>query len=652
MDQLRLIRLIFLRILIFLLILAVVMGFHHIPFYTSPYSILARALIALVTALATLIYIHHMKIRKLETSSVHPPIVPIPPGRAVSLQKRVGLTRPVTSLEAQVFALAITNPAIFRPRIVELYEPSRRTIHQEVTVDIQLPRELFDAHVSDSTAGVSINDTATEAEQRSAIQGESTATDRLETPKILLIPFPAVVPIKGELNDDFLVLGIDGSRLPTFSYSEYLELVAGVLRMLLLKACYLEDKGNLHKIITKVELSALRCIMQRGLQPASQVASTVTAILDLKTLNIADDHEATRYPNNHVVSLVAEVVRQLANRYAIVASVDCNSDYRALLRYERTMVPGLKLAGYKEEHRIRWLKDRLSILLGSRPVSLRIPLSTAATCQSYHLVARCPEGLYLRAQEFPGLENYLTADARRRDARRRANNADVSIPPYYHVRSRLGQPYAHFYSRYFVEPTIAREVSGSHTASVTKEATAAQMTDTGDALSAFPKADVTFVEVPPGSLFRAAIAALSAFLLIWLVGFITSRGRDPGTDSPAILLAFPAVLAGWLGVDAPPRRLLEGTLAARLSLVLSAAFALAASALFMIYRAKLTFLHGQIPFPIQLSFLGIGQASWGILAALSLANALYVTYCWLERTWEYKSLCARRSPLEHVVERG
>jgi hypothetical protein len=118
-----------------------------------------------------------------------------------------------------------------------------------------------------------------------------------------------------------------------------------------------------------------------------------------------------------------------------------------------------------------------------------------------------------------------------------------------------------------------------------------------------------------------------------------------------VLLAFPAVAAAWLGFDEKRRRLLEGTLVSRVSLMLSASSALMASALFMLNDAHLPALHDRIPFPIDISFLGINEGSWGVLVFVSLINALSVGYLCLLRTSEYKHLTARPDPMGAVKER-
>ena len=470
-------------VILFLLILLAVFTSPRIWLfdYSSPYPILYRSLLAFVAIFIGLAYIKLSKIRPLQASSIHSQPIPLSRSRAIDLQRTVGRTRPVTSLEAQIFALAITNPSLFRPRINEVYEPSRRTVDQEVTIDIQLPPILFNAAANPVANSETVGSTSSKPASTQAASQLKHVSEVLEVPETLIIPFPVVVPIKGELNDDLEISGINGERLAAYSYSEYLELVAGVLRMLLLKACDMTE-GSLHKSISRAEISALRSIMQRGLQSPNAVEQAVTAILELKTVNIANEDQKLRHPDEKIINLIAEVVRLLTNRYAIVAFIECNSDYRSLIRYRRTIVPGLSLSKF-HGHYIQWFKERLSILLGARPVSLRIPLTSAATCLSYHLIARCPDGLYLRHQDFPGLANYIKADAERRKALQLARKP-TNIPPYYHIRSRLGQPYAHFYSRYFAEPAARMAITDGTIKA--QRRSASQMTSTSENIVGIP----------------------------------------------------------------------------------------------------------------------------------------------------------------------
>jgi hypothetical protein len=151
-------------------------------------------------------------------------------------------------------------------------------------------------------------------------------------------------------------------------------------------------------------------------------------------------------------------------------------------------------------------------------------------------------------------------------------------------------------------------------------------------------------------VFRAGIASIAATVLIWLIAFVSSRTPDPGTDVPAFLLVFPAVAAAWLGFDSGGRRLLEGTLASRMSLSLTAMCSIAGSGLFMIFKAKLGYLDGRNPF--DMSVLGNSSLSWTILTLVSGLNALTITYLYFVRVWEFSTLSSRDDAFSTHHEHG
>jgi hypothetical protein len=579
----------------------------RLPVYLSWPNFLIRLGCALGAAFCAWLFAKERYINELDSSSFRRvlgrEVSLLPERSALSLQLRAGSVRPVEPLEAEIFALALINPAALRQRISERYEPERRTLRQRVTAEIQIPGELIAPRESQDRP----YNSSVEADEE--VIKSDILRQREKFTGLGRIPFPVIIPPKGELNDDMVVLGTDGEHIPCFSYSEYLLIIASVLRMLLLKAYQLKDVDHLPVGGSNAERQALGCIMQRGNPSDKAIETAADRILSLERA----DGDDIGIRDLQALKVAAELVRKLSGRYAIAASVECTPEGRVLLEYRRKMVPVLEL-GTTKGGRFRWLFDWASILLGARPVDLTVPLENAPTCESFHLYVDCPEGLYLRKQQLVGLDEYMN----------RSNRQGNTIPPYYRLRRRLGQPYAHFYARFFPAP------------------------NEGEVL---PEFRVSFWEVPPGSLFRAAVVSVSTALLVWLVGWVLARVRNPATDVPAVLLAFPAVAAAWLGFDEKRRRLLEGTLVSRVSLMLSASSALMASALFMLNDAHLPALHDRIPFPIDISFLGINEGSWGVLVFVSLINALSVGYLCLLRTSEYKHLTARPDPMGAVKER-
>jgi hypothetical protein len=418
--------------------------------------------------------------------------------------------------------------------------------------------------------------------------------------------FPVIVPPKGALSDNFSLQGDAGQAISTLSYREYLQVAASVIRTLLTAAYRLQPGDSLPTSNTPerdaqgAEHRALMDVIQRGAATdrPSQGGSQALADLDV--------------PNPAPRDLAVRLAEKLTSHYAIVAST--HADERVRLSYERTIVPTLDISGRSSGLRAQ-LKGIASLLLGARPVSITVPLDTAWTARSYHLRVLSEDGLYLGSQECPGLEDYLTEHTAR-------PQRAAMAPPYYRFRRRLGQTYAHFYARFFPEPHDRQRV---------------------------PQVTFKFYEAPPGSVFRAAVAAVSCATLVWLVGFVSSVGSgNLGTDAPAILLAFPAVAAAWLGFERPSRRLLEGTLTARMSLLVTFIVSLGASAMFMIDRAEVAMPDLS---SARLSVLGIDRGSWAALALGAILNAIYICFVYLVRSSTYMRLAARPTSRENLHDR-
>jgi hypothetical protein len=288
-----------------------------------------------------------------------------------------------------------------------------------------------------------------------------------------------------------------------------------------------------------------------------------------------------------------------------VAELPVSEGGRTVAQYQRIIIPAVRFAAKGHARWYSWVKGRARVLLGARPVALTLELKNAWTCKSFHLTVAAPDGLYLGEQKALGLNALMN---------RRADGAPVL--PYYRFRARLGQPHAHFYSRFLPAPEEGQQP---------------------------PKLKFRFFEVPPGSVFRAAVAAMSCFVLVSMVAWMMSHTSDPGTDAPAFLLAFPAVAATWLGFESPTRRLFEGTFTARCSLLITAATAIASSGLFMLYRSEFHSLHGG--FPHELAIFGIHEYSWAILVVVAFCNAASLVYITLMRTWAYTYLCSVNRPV-------
>lgn len=501
------------------------------------------------------------------------PFHQVPAASALTLQRAAERDGSVDPAQANIFALAVTVPSAVRQRVVEDYEPDRRTLHQTVSIEAQIPRQLLR-------------------------NGEE------EPPDTIFIP--ALLAPKGELQDAFDVLADGGSSAFVLSYREYLHLAADILHVLLTAAYDLNRSDRLPPRVREAEALAIGAMMARVDPNATATSVDYSA---------AQKIEHLMAPNRAVCNLAATFVRKLTTHYAIVAMIPSHSDGRLLFKYRQTLIPGVKLSEADTEKRLT-LGGWIRLALGAKPVEVSIELDNASTCQSYHLRIAGPPGLYLASQtpvdvEANGILGRLAKGA--------------PTPPHCRFRRRLGQPHAHFYARYFPEKEPDKER---------------------------PRIRFKYFEMPPGSPFRAAITALACLALVWLTGTtsiissaappLTGLPMDPHSDIPALLLAFPALAATWLGFESPSGRLFEGTLSARLCLMITAALSISASGLFIL-RNVLGSVHSWMGLPFNLTFMGESDLAWSILTILALLNFLHIGYKSYIATWHYAYLSSRES---------
>ncbi|MDP9795249.1 hypothetical protein J2S43_003761 [Catenuloplanes nepalensis] len=520
----------------------------------------ALGFVVFVFVAAAYVYFRHGRL--LQQTSRNTRVLQVEDAQIAELQHAAGADLGVTMEQARLFASAIIEPVKTRLRLVEIYEPSRRALQQTITVDARL-----DANGADQ------------------------------------VLFPITVQPKGELSDNFSLVDGEGVSVPALTYREYLLLAASALRILVAAAYRLQVGETLPPEALRAERAALRDIVQRRVPDSTMSVAGAAALGELQA------------PDPVHLTLARTFTQKLARHYAIVAVASSAADGRLRLTLSRTVIPTLHVSG-GDSRAFAWIKGVARIMLGARPVALQIPLTMAGTAQSYHLLVRSEDGLYLGQQDCPDMSRFL--------ADRNEHRAHDVPPPYYRFRRRLGQTYAHFYTRFFPE----------HTESVPP-----------------PKLKVLFFETPPGSTFRALVAAMASAVLVWAVGIGISYGSvaELGTDAPAVLLAFPAVAAAWLGFDQPSRRLLEGTMTSRASLLLTAATSVMASALYILHRT-----HAPLPNIgeyVRFSVLFVSRPSWAVLFLVATLNTVLILYFYLIRTWTFIQLASRQTARESDANR-
>ena len=587
--------------------------------------------------------------------------------RAKQLQDEIRGANLLTPMQADVFIRAIVAAPKLHQRIIENYKTNQRTMRREVTIDVQIPRHIM----------------------RQALAPAD------KDPGQATFLYPVIVPPKGIFYDDLKICDANGESLTVLSYREYLHLAASVIDRLTAVACG-ESPADLPSEAIEAERKAIWGIIQRidtrpvgdtpapgtqvptpagaaggqfgqgtgkqsdrtaatelvaatgnpePLLPGSSQSPAARAIeeagrelaISLLRLGPVKPDETRR----RAIRMAAQLTEVLYSHYAIVAAVTVPASGRFSFKYECTVIPELDLAPLfnrlleTKSHakgklwlftvkKMRAFITRLHIFLSCRPADVKISLDNAWTCQSYHVIVRGSDGMYLTHQEFSSPhEDYLQRTAR-------------SAPslPHIRFRRRLGQPYAHFYARFLPPPRRASFKDGNF-----RPAEKA------------PKLILTFQEIPPGSICPAALAAIAAAVLIWVIGYGLSHAGEQGvnTDVPLLLLAFPGVAASWLGFDGGTR-LFEGTLVARLSLACTAIVSLFAAGLY-----ALRILPASVPVTLHarsttLGLLGITLWPWAALTVVALFNACYLSYRWIIASWRFRHFADRADPAALVAK--
>ena len=573
-------------------------------------SILLFLLLAAAGIRLTFKYFAVRNRRWFKSSHHYNEILQVPPQAAIRLRS-APFTKTVTPRQSAVLTTSILKPRQYRQRVVETHTLGRRTVSQRVTIEAQLPPdEAFDAAVPVTDQDIT-HASAAIARSTSNVGGTKSGSSNDGTVAVQAggdggrdsqpLYFPVLVPKKSNLQDNFRLFDKDGAALPCLSYREYLQLTAVVLRMILAVAFDLNDPLVRSQVLA-AELKALRLILSRR-TAAGEAPSMLVDDDWYRALTKLEPRDKQAWKS------VLGLVRRLSSNYAIVAVVQPDSHGRIWLSYERTLIPDLRLAR----------RDRFAVLVGARPVDLSIAVTTASTCQSYHLHVIGTEDVFLGRQYLVDSSRTLEGFA-----------AGEIVPPHYRFRRRLGQPHAHFYTRFFPEP--------------------AEVDFDGLKRHETPQVRLKYFETPPGSLLRAAVSAVACVLLVSLVGVVSSRSLDPGTDAAAVLLVFPALAAAWLGFESPSRGLLEGTIATRLSLITTVAISLSASGLFMAHKALTKVDAGAADevvynwwrLPPKWSILWIHDISWIALTLFALANAIVILYFYVSRTAYFAYLAGRQ----------
>jgi hypothetical protein len=304
--------------------------------------------------------------------------------------------------------------------------------------------------------------------------------------------------------------------------------------------------------------------------------------IGVNKFEVADRLENLGAPNDVQTKLAAQLVRVLSSFAPSIVEVSTDDTYKITLNHSQLASyrlflgssPGQRLTG---------------LFFASGPTNVTVGLSNCRTTQEYRLWVRVPDGYY-----FVGQTLLPTA------------SADVAQVRW-RTRRRHGLPYAFF------------SMSGGPNLPPSSPEWSLRL---------------SFAEVPPGKSLSATIAALSCAILMWFIGITVSHtSKGIGTDVPALLLAFPAVAAGWLSFDRPSKRLSEGPLIVQCSLLFTLVLSLIAAGLFMLSQIRFIILRPDTFGGLR--FLWVSQPVWILVLLLALLNAVIITRVCVRDAYRY-----------------
>ncbi|MCC8248055.1 hypothetical protein [Saccharothrix luteola] len=412
--------------------------------------------------------------------------------------------------------------------------------------------------------------------------------------------YPLMTPQKGSLQDH-LVLRINGDdTAATLTYHEYLVLMASMLRALVAAPKLKVSQADCDRLDT-ITAKAFGHIARRGRIESAQARDLAECVSEIERIatRLKDDQPGQADDEVELLRLTVGLITKMAGNYAIVVVLphDVFQGGRAIVTYQRYIIPQLVRAPVRQF--ARYLRDRARMLLGTRPISLEIQLNNAALARSYHLNVFAPDGMHLGEQE---LINGNGRFSSRNEARKPSD-------PYKRFRKRLGQGYLHLYLRSIPA-------------------------DLADNL----RVRMRFYETPPGSMAPTMMAALASFALIYIAGAVISAANKTfDSDFPALVLAFPALAAAFVGFDKGAGQLLGGTLASRASSLTTIIVSLLASGLYMAQTAD------EMTMKSAFELMLIDSTWWQVLASLALLNFTVSSFVWVTRTYSYYWLASRET---------
>lgn len=466
--------------------------------------------------------------------------------------------------------LLLVDPSRYSPRTVERVSFQDGYYRHAVSRDFVVP--VVDPHPS-------------------LIDQRPSAWRRRLTPEVLVL-FPVLRLGRDVVIDNLELQTAEGARINTLNVAECLavtrELIRNALRALIAADTLDSDvESNIDKLMRQGRFAHRR--QPKNAEAAAREVALQELIHWIDSVPLAGDYQTDLADWQEVRQRVARLCNAVAHDHIVFAPLRAVPGERVVVNYGYTAPHHPKSRRPLWRRVWRWvrttvgetpkdpipmrlgLRDSVRYHLGLRPHVHRIPITTHRWSQSYHLEFAAPLEAYV----------YSCAILDRPRSDSDPPGTIVTYPP----EGSRGGDYVHFYLReaarteYRDRPTMVAEIDCR--------------------------------EKPPGLLGNVAILAAAQAVLIWIIGWHVTRffgQSEKAIDLPALLLALPGLVTGWLGAQFSGERLRSVSIATLFG-ILGTGFLAIASTGVALSKSQGDAIEG---------FFGIVHPVWLTLMALSL----------------------------------
>lgn len=373
--------------------------------------------------------------------------------------------------------------------------------------------------------------------------------------------------------DELKVTDGQGAPLRVLDRDESLDCIASSISELFSAAYHENAPGDLPVDAQEVMLQAIQSI-SKGRTGRHSQRFDIEAVLALNPVD--------RTP----LEIAADILNMVLGRRPIIIEVP-STETVIHARFESTSLYRI-FGNDARPTSLASLAMTAGVMTGGGPTTVRIDLSNAAIAREYELWIRIPDGYYVKETSLIG--------------------TGLDELPFYEILGRNGIPYAHLHLRSGPDGRDRHSHAGT-------------------------RFQLALAEIPPGQSVAATLAALIGCATVWLFARTISHSSNLGTDAPALLLAAPAAAAGWLGFDAPTRRLSNGPFAVQASLLCTFAMSIVTTSFFVLRQADV--YTGPAKFFGHVTFLGVAEPTWAVLVAISVLNLIGIASYAMRETRDY-----------------